>query len=86
MLDYANVSTRMLCFETSLEFHFTDETLLSLMKLLVTFPQQDHLEDANLPTLKFGHTVNTCSYTSIKNLLKLTYGRVIVNLDGMDAA
>ena len=38
VLDYGNVSTRILCFETNLEFHFTDETLKSLIKLLVQFP------------------------------------------------
>ena len=44
------------------------------------------MENTNLPLLKFGSTLDTCKYENIKNLLKLTYSRAIIDLEGMDGA
>ena len=38
-IDYSSISTRVFCVVTSIEFHFTDITLQSLIKTIVQLPK-----------------------------------------------
>lgn len=77
-LNFEDISTRILGFETSVEFHFTNITLHSLVKTLAT------MRENSLVRLTFGSTLNQVSYENIKNLLKLSHGRVFIDLEGVD--
>jgi hypothetical protein len=62
------------------EFEFTDDTILSLTKTLAAFPPVS--SEKEMPTIRFGHTVNQVSLENIESLLRICKGKVHIDLQG----
>jgi len=81
-LDFANISSRVLCFDMQVEFNFSNDTLMALSKTLSSFPKIQNVK--YMPVIKFGATVNNVSLENLQNLLRVCEGRVNIDLEGTD--
>lgn len=69
-----------MCFETAVEFYFTNLTVNSLAKSLATM-KKTHNSKLKI-FLKFGKTLDGVSFENLKNLLKLADRTAYINLEG----
>ena len=81
-LDFKNIETKVFCFDLQVEFTFSDDTLQSLTKTLAGFPTI--IRQKQMPTIKFGHTVNNVSLYNLANLLRVCKNKVNIDLKGTD--
>ena len=81
-LDFEHIQTNLMCFETEVDFHFTNNTIKCLAKSLAMMKRQDK-KKLNI-YLKFGSTLAGVSFENLKTLLKLANERVYIDLEGVE--
>lgn len=81
-LDFSNIESRVFCFDIHVDFTFSNDTLLSLSKTLSSFSVVESEKD--MPVVRFAHTINNVSLETLQNLLRVSKGKVKIDLTGTD--